>query len=119
MQAVNWGAGESLSRKPLETRRVPIDRTLFVNGISALTSFMAREGIIDPYEGTNRYLQSAKEYHDNRAHVTGLDFIGYSQQKVALKTREFGINQNHPQHVDIHPADKAIADVYRKLSDGE
>lgn len=119
MQAIDWGVGESLSRKPLETGRVPIDRTLFVNGISALTSFMAREGIIDPYEGTNRYLQSAKEYHDNRAHVTGLDFIGYIQQKVALKTREFGTSCNQLQNLDIHPADKAIAYAYRKLSDGE
>lgn len=119
MQSADWGEGDSLSRLPVDKGRVPSDKSLFVNGISGLTSFMARESIIDPYEGASLYLQSAKEYHDKREHITGLDFMGYIQQKVSLKIREYGTAQNQPQETDIHPANKRVADAYRKSSDGE
>jgi len=119
MQSADWGVGESLSRLPLDKGRVPSDKVLFVNGLSALTSFMAREAIVDPYEGASRYLQDAKSYHDKRDHITGLDFMGYITQKVALKLRDYGTAQNQSQDTDLHPADKAVADAYRKLSDGQ
>lgn len=119
MQSADWGVGGSLSRIPLDKGRVPSDKVLFVNGLSALTSYMAREGILDPYEGATLYLQEAKAYHDKRDHITGLDFMDYIMQKVALKMREYGTAQNQPQEMDLHPADKAVSDAYRKLSDGE
>ncbi|HEC73013.1 MAG TPA: hypothetical protein ENI26_01425 [Methylophaga aminisulfidivorans] len=119
MQTADWGEGEALSRKPLDKGHIPSDRTLFVNGISGFTSFMAREGVLDPYEAITAYLSAAKQYHDNREHITGLGFFDYISQKVALKMREFGTHKNISQDSDSHPADKAVADAYRKYSDGE
>ena len=87
--------------------------------MSGLTSFMAREGYVDPINGVNAYLQSAKEFHDNREYMTGFDFQGYLAQKVALKVKFYNTYQNMPDDKKIHPSDKAVADEYRKQSDGE
>jgi len=103
----------------VEKGRPPSDRSLFVNGISGLTSFMAREGYSDPIEGIHLYIRSAKKYHDDREYMTDFDFHGYIAQKVALKVKAYNTYLNMSEDSELHPSDKAVADEYRKQSDGE
>jgi len=119
LQDAAWSGDKPLSRVVVEKGRPPNDRSLFINGISGLTSFMAREGYVDPIEGVNAYFQSAKNFHDNREYMTGYDFHGYLAQKIALKVKSYNTYQNMPADSDLHPSDKAVADAYRKQSDGE
>lgn len=119
LQAADWRGNKILKRVDVEKGRPPNDRSLFINGLGGITSFMAREGITDPIEGPNAYLQAARHYHDNREHITGTDFFGYLNEKVKAKARGFNSFQVMPEETDIHPSDKAVSEKYRKLSDGE
>jgi hypothetical protein len=119
LQHAHWSGDDAISRVPVDKGRPPSDRSLFINGISGLTSFMAQEGYSDPIEGVHKYIQSAKRFHDNREYMTGYDFHGYIGQKVALKVKGYNTYLNMPVEQTIHPADKAVADEYRKQSDGE
>ncbi|NQZ54535.1 MAG: replication initiation factor [Piscirickettsiaceae bacterium] len=119
LQQAKWSGDQKVSRVAVAKGRPPSDRSLFINGISGLTSFMAREGYTDPIDGVHAYFQSAKNFHDNREHMTGFDFHGYLAQKVALKVKSYNTYLNMPEDKDIHPSDKAVADEYRKQSDGE
>ena len=119
LQQAHWSGVEKISRIPVEKGRPPSDRTLFINGISGLTSFMAREGYSDPIDGVHAYIRSAKKFHDDREYMTDFDFHGYIAQKVALKVKQYNTYLNMPENKIIHPSDKAVADEYRKQSDGE
>ena len=119
LKQAQWSGEKSISRLPVEKGRPPSDRSLFVNGLSGLTSFMARDGYSDPIEGVHAYIRSAKQYHDDREYMTDYDFHGYLAQKVALKVKAYNTYRNMPENQNIHPSDKAVADAYRKLSDGE
>lgn len=119
LQQVYWDGDSAIKKREVPKGRPPCDRSLFVNGLSGLSSFMAREGITDPFEGSYAFMQSAKQFHDDREYLTGFDFVGYVSQKVAEKARKFNSFVNSPTDSHIHPADSAVADVYRKLSDGE
>lgn len=119
LQHAQWSGNDTVSRIPVETGRPPSDRSLFINGLSGITSFMARDGYSDPIEGVHKYIQSAKKFHDNREHMTGYDFHGYISQKVALKVKGYNTYLNMPEDQPIHPSDMAVADEYRKQSDGE
>lgn len=118
LQSANWSGGDSLTRQEVEKGRPPCDRSLFVNGLSGLTSFMAREGIVDPIEGPHAFIQAARDFHDNRQYITGLDFVGYVNEKVKAKARAYNSYRVMPEHESVHPADKAAEQAYRKLSDG-
>lgn len=119
LQQVYWDGDLAIKKREVPTGRPPCDRSLFVNGLSGLSSFMAREGITDPFQGSYAFMQSAKQFHDDREYLTGFDFVGYVSQKVAEKARKFNSFVNSPTESHIHPADSAVADAYRKLSDGE
>ena len=87
---------------------------------------MAREGITNPADGAYAFFQAARDYHDNREHYTGMTFDDYVEQKIALKVKNYnsGINRpvgaiDDPTDNTPHPADKALADTYKKQSDGE
>lgn len=119
LQGADWDGNDSLSRKPPDKGRPPSRHYLFHNGLSAFHSFMAMHGIGDPSEGARAFHQAAKEYHDDREHITGLDFYGYVAQKVALKVKAYNTYKNLPPENDVHPADQAVANAYRKERDGE
>ncbi len=119
LQLINWTGDSELLRIPVKKGRPPSDKTLFVNGISAYTSFMAREGIVNPSDGAHAFFQAARKYHDNREHYTGITFDDYVEQKIALKVKSYNSGLNQPTDTEIHPADKAVADAYREQSDGK
>lgn len=54
---------ECQSVKVVSKKRVPDDRYLFLNGIAAFSSFMAREGITDLSEALGEFLHQAEEFH--------------------------------------------------------
>jgi hypothetical protein len=104
---------------PVRSTSEPTDRYLFENGLGAITSFMAREGIIDPLVAFDHYYDRAKAYHNARSHFTGADFGAYLQEKAALKAKKF--NRPYPgvaEKRNMKLAD-AVAREYRKLKDGE
>ena len=119
LQQASWSGEKPVSRVEVEKGRPPSDRSLFINGISGLTSFMAREGYCDPIEGVHKYFQSAKKFHDDREYMTGYDFHGYLAQKVALKVKAYNTYLNMPEEQFSPQSNEVAADAYRKQSDGE
>jgi hypothetical protein len=105
--------GGPLSRK-FSLERVPSDRRLFDHGFSVLSSFMAREGIIDLYEGMQAFSTALYHYLNNRAMQDGAYFDTYVQERVAIKARRFNSILNK-----LSEAEGNDADAYRRQSDGE
>lgn len=77
--------------------RLPSDDQLFRNGISGLTSFMAREAITDYGHGLGEFLQALEAYYDNpmRPFPEGLE--QYVRRKTKGKARRYNVRM--PDHV--------------------
>lgn len=77
--------------------RLPSDDQLFRNGISGLTSFMAREAITDYGHGLGEFLQALEAYYDNpmRSFPEGLE--DYIRRKTKGKARRYNVRM--PDHV--------------------
>lgn len=119
IQDVDWAGNGTLSRITPDKGRPPSRHYLFRNGLSAIISYMAMEGISDPSEGAHAYHQAAREYHDGREYLTGLSYIEYVAQKVALRVKAYNTYRNFPHADRPHPVDEAMAKAYRKQRDGE
>jgi hypothetical protein len=55
LHVADWLEVEPCARRSVEKGRLPSDERLFVNGLSAITAFMAREGIDSPDIGLKRF----------------------------------------------------------------
>lgn len=119
LQQVDWDLSEPVQRQAVTTYRLPCERSLYVNGLSGLTSYMASHGIVDTLEGIRSFYQAARHYHDSREYLTEKNFDDYIADKVALKTRSYNTMRNLPDDTGIHPVDTVVANEYRKRSDGE
>jgi len=130
IQSTEWDEGTAapLSRIYPDKARSPSDYFLFINGLSTLTAFAAREGYINAGDAVEAYLEAAQEFHDNRAQESNardrkksadVDFADYFRQKVESKRRSYNTAKNQPLDDGVHPAEKAVAREYRKRSDGE
>lgn len=119
LQGAQWSGINDVQRINSERSRGPSDRSLFVNGLSPLTSFMARDGYLDAGEASKAFMDAAKQFHDRNANQTGVDFENYVSAKVREKRKTFNTAQNAPLDEGVHPADKAVANEYRKRSDGD
>ena len=53
------------------SRRVPLDRYFFINGLAAITSYMAANEIRTFKEAGRQFLKDAEEYHSMRSLLTG------------------------------------------------
>ncbi len=71
--------------------RLPSDDQLFRNGISGLSSFMAREGIIDLGEGMGQYLHALEAYHDNPMRQFPERLQTYIGRKTRAKARRYNV----------------------------
>lgn len=80
---------------------------------------MAREGYLHAEEAFPAFLQAAQDFHNGSSERTGMDFENYVSNKVSEKRRFYNTGKNKPLNEGIHPADKAVADEYRKQSDGD
>jgi len=67
----------------------PEDDRLFVHGLGALTSFMAREGIDSLEDGIEAFYSAAHSYHRRLSQHTGRTLPTYVREKVQLKRTSF------------------------------
>lgn len=105
--------GGALSRQFSE-QRVPSDQRLFDYGFSAISSFMAREGITDLLEGVEAFYRGLSHHLHNRAMNAGASFDDYLGERIAVKAKRFNSILNK-QLVE----DQLTSDEYRRHSDGE
>lgn len=128
LQQATWEhtTQKHLSRVKLERGRIPSDNYLFINGLSPLTSYCAREGFQQADEAAIAYVQAARTFHNNRSEETGIDFVNYFRQKIEDKRKAYNTGLNSPLDGGVHPAEKAVmaglqarARDYRKAKDGE
>ena len=116
LSEIDWGGLETVPlMKPVKTR-APTDEALFVNGLGAITSFMAREGIENWSEGFGEYIAQAKEFHDEKGRN---EFTKYINKKRKEKERRFNTKNNNPNR-GLSIVDRLDqAEAYRKAKDGE
>lgn len=114
-----WSGKDEFSRANVDMARIPSNRTLFVNGLSGITSYMAREGYVDLEEGVKAFLKEAKDYHDARQDYTNLDFYAYLVNKIREKQRKFNTGFNERTKQTAVEEHFASADTYRRFKDGE
>ncbi|MFJ3048261.1 hypothetical protein ACIPEN_20705 [Herbaspirillum chlorophenolicum] len=109
------------------TRTFPVSREpshdwLMTHGLSSLTSFMASQGVYDFAEGLALFREELHAYHEEKAFLFGQSFSEYVWDKVALKIRQYNRAMNADQLSEAEKQSKrmhAVADAYRKASDGE
>lgn len=70
-------------------RREPLDSYFFINGLAAITSYMATKGIKTFREAGPQFLSDAELFHAHRSLMTGEDIEGYCQPRAALKARDY------------------------------
>ena len=106
--------GGSLSRE-FSAQRVPSDQYLFSHGFGVLSSYMAKRGITDFYQGFRAFELDLYNELNNRAINVGVYFDTYVQEQIALKAKRFNSMLNKLNDSAIRRA----ADEYRRQSDGE
>lgn len=130
IQGAEWDEGipNPMARHYPEKGRTPSDEFLFINGLSTLTSFAAKEGYLNAGEAMEAYVEAARDFHDARSQESAakgrkksadVDFAEYFRQKIEDKRRSYNTAENKPLDDGLHPADKAVAREYKKRSDGE
>ena len=107
-------SGGALSRV-FTAQRVPSDQRLFDNGFSAISSYMAREGITDLYDGVEAYYRGLYHHINNRAMNIGISYDQFIEERIAIKAKRFNSILNRAADND----DQYSSDDYRKESDGE
>lgn len=107
-------SGGALSRE-FTAQRIPSDQRLFDYGFSAISSYMAREGIIDLYDGVEAYYRGLYHHINKRAMNTGISYDQFLEERIAIKAKRFNSILNHA----AQDQDQYSADDYRKQSDGE
>jgi len=117
LAAAEWDDSASCERVPVEKGRLPSNARLFINGLSPITSFMAREGILTSDEGIRAYWRAAREFHDTRGEPYP-DFEDYIYQKTLAKARLYNTVKIHEAMDLPEPGTEAVAKVYKQRSDG-
>ena len=106
---------DQLRLKRFRQERLPHDERMFVHGLGALTSFMAREGIEDFGEGVGEYLHQANKYHARNP--GGL--YGYVRRKIKAKGRKYNTINNRENLAETIQERQQKAITYRRIKDGE
>ncbi|MBF0379684.1 MAG: hypothetical protein HQL69_01625 [Magnetococcales bacterium] len=73
LSGIVWDCGYQPPATRLRSSRVPSDYALFVNGMGAITSFMAREGISNPKDGFEQYFRNAQQFHSEDPNGVGFN----------------------------------------------
>jgi len=117
LAAAEWDDCATCSRSPVEKSRLPSDARLFINGLSPITSFMAREGILLPDEGIRAFWRCARDFHNARGD-SAPKFEDYVYQKALSKSRGYNSVKTHEALGVPDPGMQAVAKAYKKRSDG-
>ncbi|MCW8887035.1 MAG: hypothetical protein OQK12_17555 [Motiliproteus sp.] len=89
IKEVDFNGGPNEPALRIRKDRSPSDRSLFVNGLGSLTSFMAREGIQKIDEALEKYLDKARIYHRQLHQRTGKTLNTYVREKVEQKRTRY------------------------------
>jgi hypothetical protein len=117
LTSLDWLDAEPCVRQPVETGRPPSDERLFVHGLSAISAYMAREGLFDPDEAYRDFWVRARAYHNARAEMTGLQFADYLREKARIKARQYNSVNNRDTLIGPDPVTEAVARAYKKRRD--
>ncbi len=122
LASVDWEEKGGELTRAFPVLRSPGNDWLMTNSLSALTSFMAVNGIYDFEEGIDALKAHLFVYHDEKAFLYGQSFSSYIWDKVACKVRQYNARMNvdqvseevrHAKGLDV------VSETYRKASDGE
>lgn len=91
LSEIEWDRNQAGVSIPVRHHFAPSDEKLFINGLSGLTSFMAREGIPDGRVGFEEFHRQAKTFHTSRSFFTGIDLNEYLLEKAMNKARVYGL----------------------------
>lgn len=116
---IDWGMPDQALSIPVRAANLPSDRWLFINGLSGLTSFMAREGVNDPEQAFQAFFDAAKHFHNMESDYNGKSFTDYLTEKAAAKARKFNVAFPGVGDVVQEKIRAAKATAYRKAKDGE
>jgi hypothetical protein len=116
LAAADWHEPSPPVLTRIKRTRVPSDDSLFVNGIGAFSSFMAREGITDIEAGIRAFVERVRRYHETPEHAPGSGLKHYLAAKVALKGRKY--NTLKAKRFDDSKEKQKAANAYRKQRDG-
>jgi hypothetical protein len=122
LASIDWEEDGGPLSRTFPVSRQPGTDWLMTHGLSALTSFMATQGIYDLDQGLTVFREQLYAYHDEKAFLFGQSLSSYVWDKVALKVRQYNAGMNADQLSDEVKQAKglnAAADAYRKASDGE
>lgn len=73
------------SIKKVKKERLPNDQYLYVNGLAAFSSFMAREGITDFSEAFGEYIHHAEHYHLDNKDETIQEYLVKKAKEKSLR----------------------------------
>ena len=111
LKDARFGSGNLKPLYRTRKERLPSEKFLFVNGLGAITSFMASEGITDLSIAYRTYLRRATEYHRTRR-ASGNSLGTYINAKTLEKSRKFNTRLK-ADWKDRNP------EAYRKAKEGE
>lgn len=116
---VDWGVPEKDYKRSAPSSDAPCDYRLFLNGLAGITSYMAREGITNPEEAFEAYMNDVRHFHDTRSDYNGKSFNDYVYEKAASKARKYnlpfpGVGEKVEEKII-----QAKAKAYKKVKDGD
>jgi hypothetical protein len=120
LTAIDWrGNGGPLTRS-FDASRQPKDAKLYSMYLAALIGYMATRRIGDLYQAQEAMTSDVVSYYSSRAALDGLSFDQFIDEKVAIRTRQYGAGLNDPEILDRIDEETAQANAaaYRKASRG-
>ena len=116
---IDWGMPIQSISIPVRSNNPPSDRFLFINGISSLSSYMAREGIRDPEKAFQSFIDDARYFHNMESDYNGKSFTDYLIEKAAAKARKYNLEFPAIGEEVKEKIIQAKAEAYRKAKDGD
>ena len=108
-----WGGDRNEPLYRSRKTRPPSEQHLFINGIGAITSFMAIKDITDFDEGIAEFQRAAHDYHHRVRFPKTQKTLGiYAREKASEKGRRFNTNFDGEES-------GTSAEAYRKAKEGE
>ena len=116
---IDWQNPDNHISIPVRTSNPPSNRQLFINGMSGITSYMAREGITNTDEAFQRFKEDARNFHEIECDYNYISFSGYLIDKASAKARRFHLAYPGVLERSKTKTKEVVANAYRKARDGE
>lgn len=94
LASIDWETEGGPLCKRFELHRAPPDAVLCRSAFSALTSYMAREGVFDFWRGWSLLREVVEDYYRRQADYLCMPFEQLIEEKVRFKGRKFNTLQN-------------------------